>query len=122
MPHKGTANHRKKLSRAETLIPFFHSIFSFLVYFIAVTIILLKMGIDTSAIIASAGVLGLAIGFGAQTIVKDFISGNFILLDGTISVGDVITVDSHTDTVESLNLRHIQLRKFSGELWTIPIG
>lgn len=122
LPRKGMADYRKKLSRAETLIPFFNSIFSFLVYFIAVTIILRKMGIDTSAIIASAGVLGLAIGFGAQAIVKDFISGIFILLDGTISVGDVITIDSHTGTVESLNLRHVQLRKFSGELWTIPNG
>ncbi len=122
LPRKGIAEYRKKLSRAETLIPFFNSIFSFLIYFIAVTIVLRKMGIDTSAIIASAGVLGLAIGFGAQAIVKDFISGIFILLDGTISVGDVIIVDSHTGTVESMNLRHIQLRKFSGEIWTIPNG
>ncbi len=122
MPRKGAPNYRKKLSRAETLVPFFHSIFTFFVYFIAITIILRKLSIDTTAIIASAGVLGLAIGFGAQAIVKDFISGIFILLDGTISVGDVITANSHTGTVESMNLRHIQLRKFSGELWTIPNG
>ena len=122
IPRKGIKNYRKKISRAETLTPFLNSILTFFVYFIAVTIILKKIGIDTTAIIASAGVLGLAIGFGAQTIVKDFISGIFILIDGTISVGDVITVDSHTGTVESLNLRHIQLRKFSGELWTIPNG
>lgn len=122
MPRKGVQDYRKKLSRSETLVPFFHSIFTFFVYFIAITIILRKIGIDTSAIIASAGVLGLAIGFGAQTIVKDFISGIFILLDGTISVGDVITANSHTGTVESMNLRHIQLRKFSGELWTLPNG
>ena len=122
MPRKGTDNYKKKLSRAETLTPFFSSIFTFFIYFIAITIILRKIGIDTTPIIASAGVLGLAIGFGAQAIVKDFISGIFILLDGTISVGDVITVNSHTGSVESMNLRHIQLRKFSGELWTIPNG
>ena len=121
-PRKGTKNYQRKIARAETLAPFFNSIFSFFIYFIAITIILKKIGIDTTPIIASAGVFGLAIGFGAQTIVKDFISGIFILLDGTISVGDVIIVNSHTGTVESMNLRHVQLRKFSGELWTIPNG
>ncbi len=121
-PRKGVLDYQKKIARAETLTPFFNSIFSFFIYFIAVTIILRKICIDTTPIIASAGVLGLAIGFGAQAIVKDFISGIFILLDGTISVGDVIIVNSHTGTVESMNLRHVQLRKFSGELWTIPNG
>lgn len=121
-PRKGAMDYQRKIARAETLAPFFNSIFSFFIYFIAITIILRKIGIDTTPIIASAGVLGLAIGFGAQTIVKDFISGIFILLDGTISVGDVITVNSHTGTIESMNLRHVQLRKFSGELWTIPNG
>lgn len=122
IPRKGVPDYQQKIARAETLAPFFNSIFSFFIYFIAITIILRKIGIDTTPIIASAGVLGLAIGFGAQAIVRDFISGIFILLDGTISVGDVITVNSHTGTVESMNLRHIQLRKFSGELWTIPNG
>lgn len=121
-PRKGTKNYQRKIARAETLAPFFNSIFSFFIYFIAITIILKKIGIDTTPIIASAGVFGLAIGFGAQAIVKDFISGIFILLDGTIAVGDVIIVNSHTGTVESMNLRHVQLRKFSGELWTIPNG
>ena len=121
-PRKGTKNYQRQIVRAETLAPFFNSIFSFFIYFIAITIILKKIGIDTTPIIASAGVFGLAIGFGAQAIVKDFISGIFILLDGTISVGDVIIVNSHTGTVESMNLRHVQLRKFSGELWTIPNG
>ena len=121
-PKKSINDYQKKLSRAETLILFFQSILKFFIYFISATIILKKIGIDTSAIIASAGVLGLAIGFGAQAIVKDFISGIFILMDGTISVGDVITVEPHTGTVEAINLRHIQIRKFSGDLWTIPNG
>ena len=121
-PKKKSKDFQKKQSRANTLIPFFNSILKFLVIFITLTIILREIGIDTTPIIASAGVLGLAIGFGAQAIVKDFISGIFILLDGTISVGDVITVDSHTGLVEAMNLRHIQLRKFNGELWTIPNG
>jgi moderate conductance mechanosensitive channel len=122
IPHESVINYQQKISRANTLIPFFYTILKFIVLFIAVTIVLRKIEIDTTPIIASAGVLGLAIGFGAQAIVKDFISGIFILLDGTISVGDVITTDSHTGTVESMNLRHIQLRKFSGELWTIRNG
>ncbi len=122
MPRKTDQHYQQKLSRANTLSPFFFSILKFIILFIAITIILRKLGIDTTPIIASVGVLGLAIGFGAQSIVKDFISGIFILLDGTISVGDVITVDAHAGLVESINLRHLQLRKFNGELWTIPNG
>ena len=121
-PPENASNYQKKLSRANTLSPFFSSILRFIIYFIVITIILRKIGIDTTPIIASAGVLGLAIGFGAQAIVKDFISGIFILLEGTISIGDVITTNSHTGLVEAMNLRHIKLRKFSGELWTIPNG
>jgi len=84
--------------------------------------VLRELGVDTTAIIASAGVVGLAIGFGAQSLVKDVLSGAFLLFEGIISVGDSVTVGEHSGTVEVVGLRNIHLRKFSGELRVIPYG
>ena len=81
--------------------------------------VLRELGVDTTAIIASAGVVGLAIGFGAQSLVKDVLSGAFLLFEGIISVGDSVTVGEHSGTVEVVGLRNIHLRKFSGELRVI---
>jgi len=81
-----------------------------------------KLGVDTTAVIASAGVVGLAIGFGAQSLVKDVLSGAFLLFEGAISVGDSVNVGEHSGTVEVIGLRNIYLRKFSGELRVIPYG
>ena len=121
-PLKKIKNYRIKLQRAKTIIPLLQNICRYIIYFIATVMALKEFGIDTTAIIASAGVVGLAVGFGAQSLVKDFISGAFIFFEGTISVGDVITVGEHSGTVEAINLRNIHLRKFSGELRIIPNG
>jgi len=115
-PIKKTKNYQAKLQRSNTIIPMFQSISKYVIYFIASVMALKEIGIDTTAIIASAGIVGLAVGFGAQTLVKDFISGAFIFFEGTISVGDVISVGEHSGMVEVINLRNIHLRKFSGEL------
>jgi small conductance mechanosensitive channel len=73
-------------------------------------------------VLASAGVVGLAVGFGAQHLIRDVISGFFILAEGLIQVGDVICVGEHQGQVERISIRTTQLRKYSGELWTIPNG
>jgi len=121
-PLKKSKNYKKMISRANTLIPLMQSICRYAIYFIAGVMVLRELGIDTTAVIASAGVVGLAVGFGAQSLVKDIISGALMLFEGTISVGDVVMVGEHSGTVEALNLRNIRLRKFSGELWVIPNG
>lgn len=121
-PLKKSKNYQKKISRAKTLIPLLQSVSRYVVYFIAIVMILKELGVDTTAVIASAGVVGLAIGFGAQSLVKDVISGAFLLFEGAISVGDSITVGEHSGAVEAVNLRNIHLRKFSGELRVIPNG
>ncbi|MCK5768081.1 MAG: mechanosensitive ion channel family protein, partial [Candidatus Atribacteria bacterium] len=121
-PLKKSKNYKKKVQRANTLIPLLKNISRYVVYFIASVMALKEFGVDTTAIIASAGVVGLAVGFGAQSFVKDVISGAFIFFEGTVSVGDVITVGDHSGTVEAINLRNIHLRKFSGELRVIPNG
>ena len=121
-PLKKSKNYKKKVQRANTLIPLLKNISKYVVYFIAPVMALKEFGVDTTAIIASAGVVGLAVGFGAQSFVKDVISGAFIFFEGTVSVGDVIAVGDHSGTVEAINLRNIHLRKFSGELRVIPNG
>ena len=121
-PLKKSKNYKKRISRANTLIPLLQSVSKYVIYFITGVIVLKELGIDTTAIIASAGVVGLAIGFGAQSLVKDVISGAFLLFEGVISVGDSINVGEHSGTVEVIGLRSIHLRKFSGELRVIPYG
>ena len=121
-PLKRSKNYKKKISRANTLIPLLQSISKYVIYFIAGVMMLKELGVDTTAIIASAGVIGLAIGFGAQSFVKDIISGAFLLFEGVISVGDSVNINEHSGTVEVISLRNIHLRKFSGELRVIPYG
>jgi len=121
-PLKKSKNYKKKISRAKTLIPLLQSISKYVIYFITGVMVLRELGVDTTAVIASAGVVGLAIGFGAQSLVKDVISGALLLFEGTISVGDSVNVGEHSGTVEVVGLRNIHLRKFSGELRVIPYG
>jgi len=121
-PLKKSKNYQKKISRAKTLIPLLQSVSKYVIYFIAGVMALRELGVDTTAVIASAGVVGLAVGFGAQSLVKDVISGALLLFEGTISVGDSITVGEHSGAVEAIGLRNIHLRKFSGELRVIPNG
>jgi len=121
-PLKKSKNYKKKISRANTLIPLLQSISKYVIYFISGVMVLRELGVDTTAIIASAGVVGLAVGFGAQSLVKDVLSGAFLLFEGIISVGDSINVGEHSGTVEVIGLRNIHIRKFSGELRVIPYG
>ncbi len=121
-PLKKSKNYQKKISRAKTLIPLLQNISKYVIYFISGVMVLRELGVDTTAVIASAGVVGLAIGFGAQSLVKDVISGALLLFEGVISVGDSINVGEHSGTVEVIGLRNIHLRKYSGELRVIPYG
>jgi len=112
-PLKKSKNYKKRISRANTLIPLLQSVSKYVIFFIAGVMMLKKLGVDTTGIIASAGVVGLAIGFGAQSLVKDVLSGAFLLFEGAISVGDSVNVGEHSGTVEVIGLRNIHLRKFS---------
>jgi small conductance mechanosensitive channel len=121
-PFKKSKNYQKKISRAKTLIPLLQNISKYVIYFISGVMVLRELGVDTTAVIASAGVVGLAIGFGAQSLVKDVISGALLLFEGVISVGDSVNIGEHSGTVEVIGLRNIHLRKYSGELRVIPYG
>lgn len=118
------SKRRNKLTidskRARTLGNMLKKAVNWLLIFIWVMITLELFGISTTSILATAGIGGLAIGFGAQSLVKDIITGFFILLEDQYSVGDYIQIDSYDGIVEDLGLRVTKLRSFSGELHIIP--
>ena len=108
--------------RATTLSHILRSVGKVVILFMAGLIILSKLGVNVAPILASAGIVGLAVGFGAQSLVKDVISGFFILAEDQYGVGDVIEVNGQSGTVEKMNLRITQLRALNGQLVTIPNG
>lgn len=108
----------KKLNTMSTLLV---SIFRYAVYILAVVTILSDV-LGLKSVLAAAGVGGVAIGFGAQSLIKDIISGFFIVMEDQYVVGDAITIDSMSGTVEELELRVTKIRNFNGDLYIIPNG
>jgi small-conductance mechanosensitive channel len=106
----------------DTLKALTQSILKYVAYFVGIIMILGEMGIDTTSIIATAGIGGLAIGFGAQSLVKDVITGFFIIFEDQYSVGDFIKVDDITGTVDEIGLRVTKLKGFKGDINIIPNG
>jgi small conductance mechanosensitive channel len=92
------------------------------IFFVGMMMILSEIGIDLKPLLAAAGLGGLAIGFGAQSLVKDLIAGFFILLENSIRVGDVVEVAGVSGLVEEIELRTIKLRDLSGNVHVVPNG
>jgi small-conductance mechanosensitive channel len=113
---------KRRGTRAETLASIVRSVIKLGGITTALVMGLSQLGINIATVLAGAGVIGLAVGFGAQTLVKDCISGFFLILDDVIEVGDKADIDGKTGTIEKVGLRVTQLRSFSGELWYIPNG
>lgn len=107
--------------RIDTISTLTISIFKYTVYIGALLIILSGI-LDLKAILAAAGVGGVALGFGAQSLVKDTISGFFILLEDQYAVGDTVTIEGLTGTVEHMELRVTRLKNYTGDLYIIPNG
>jgi small conductance mechanosensitive channel len=112
----------RRRQRAKTIGSVLKSLTSFLVYGLAFIQILGELGINLGPIIASAGIVGVALGFGAQNLVKDFLSGMFMMLEDQYGVGDVIDIGSATGTVESVGLRITTLRDVKGTVWYVRNG
>ena len=108
--------------RYNTLKGIIKSILKYTIYFVAFTPILETLGIDVSSLLAAAGIGGLAIGFGAQNLVKDVITGFFILLEDQFQVGDYIETGGKSGIVEEMVLRVTKIRDFNGDLHIIPNG
>ena len=109
-------------SRTTTIGRLITSVARYALWLIILVIILREMNVDVMPIVASAGVLGLAIGFGAQQIVKDFISGFFIMFEGVFNVGDLVEIDGFTGNVVRLGLRTTVLQNWKGEVKTVSNG
>ncbi|MEZ5667409.1 MAG: mechanosensitive ion channel [Alphaproteobacteria bacterium] len=114
------AEHRRR--RVETLLPLLRNAAGVIIGAVALLIVLSEIGLDITPLLASAGVIGIAIGFGAQSLVKDVITGLFILMEDAVGVGDVVTVAGYTGVVEEMSIRTIRLRDFAGNLHVIPFG
>jgi small-conductance mechanosensitive channel len=112
----------RRLARLRTLLPILRNILLVAIFVIAGLMILSSMGIEIGPLIAGAGVVGVAIGFGAQTLVKDVISGMFYLLDDAFRVGEYIQSGAYKGTVESFSLRSVKLRHQRGPVFTVPFG
>src|SRR5439155_16560307 len=121
-PLEGASDYPAKVQRARTLGPLMKHVARYTLAFVALVIMLREVGVDVQAILVSAGVLGLAVGLGAQTLIKDVITGFFILFEGLVGVGDVIEVGANTGTVEAIGLRVTKLRMLNGAQRVIPNG
>lgn len=108
--------------RELTLTKLLENILTYVVYFIALMMILETLTINVTSLIAGAGIVGLAVGFGAQNLVKDIITGFFIIFEDQFSVGDYIKVNSFEGTVEEIGLRTTKIKSWTGELNILPNG
>ncbi len=113
---------REASSRARTLLPLLRRTIMIGLFVFGGLIILSEVGINIAPLLAGAGVVGLAVGFGSQALVRDVITGLFILIEDTVAVGDVVTAGGHTGVVEDLSIRTIRLRDLSGAVHVVPFG
>jgi moderate conductance mechanosensitive channel len=112
----------RRVQRAETVGALLASVASFAIWTLAALMALGTLGLDLGPLIAGAGIVGVAIGFGSQNLVRDFISGIFMLMEDQYGVGDVVDAGPATGTVEGVGLRTTRLRDVNGTLWHIPNG
>ena len=108
--------------RETTMLKLLNNILTYVVYFIAIMTILSILEFDVKALLAGAGILGLAVGFGAQSLVKDIITGFFIIFEDQFAVGDYVRINTFEGTVEEIGLRTTKIKGINGEINIIPNG
>ncbi|NIK79284.1 small conductance mechanosensitive channel [Paenibacillus castaneae] len=116
---KRLPNHARRMMTVGKLMK---NVTSYVIYFIMAMLIMSEFGFNLGPLLAGAGVLGLAIGFGAQSLVKDIITGFFIVLEDQFGVGDVIQTGQFKGTVEMIGLRTTRVQSWTGEIHIIPNG
>ena len=110
------------LHKSETFRSIISSVFSYIMFFIMAMTILTLFGVDVTSLLAAAGVVGIAIAFGAQTLVKDILSGLFIWAERSVEVGDLISVNGMDGIVETITIRTTSIRNYNGNIYIIPNG
>ena len=113
---------REQVKRAETLGRVFRYIAAVIIVIVAGTLILSELGIAVAPILGAAGVVGVAVGFGAQSLVKDYFAGFFILLENQMRQGDVVDIAGKAGLVEEITLRYVRLRDYDGNVHIISNG
>lgn len=113
---------REAAKRAETLGRVFRYLAAVVVSLVAGMLVLAELGVSVAPILGAAGVVGLAVGFGAQSLVKDYFTGFFILLENQVRQGDVVKLGDHAGLVEVVTLRYVQLRDYDGNVHYVPNG
>ena len=117
-----SADELARSDRLRTLLPIFRNTLAALIAAVTTLTILAGLGVQIAPLIAGAGIFGVAIGFGSQTLVKDVLSGVFYMLDDAFRVGEYIQSGSYKGTVESFSLRSVKLRHHRGPVYTVPFG
>ncbi|MBW9054457.1 mechanosensitive ion channel family protein [Rhizobium mesosinicum] len=121
-PHEAGSETARRRARIRTLLPILRNVLMILFAAIAVMMALSSLGVEIGPLIAGAGVVGVAIGFGAQTVVKDIISGVFYLLDDAFRIGEYIQSGNYKGSVESFSLRSVKLRHHRGAVYIVPFS
>ena len=121
-PGLATTDEARRRARLRTLLPIFRNILFVVVVVVAAMMALSALGVEIGPLIAGASVIGVAIGFGAQTFVRDVIAGMFYLLDDAFRVGEYIQSGNYKGTVEGFSIRSVRLRHQRGPLYTVPFG
>jgi moderate conductance mechanosensitive channel len=114
------ARNPRRAAQIRTLGPLLSGLATTIVVVIAAMMALSEVGVEIGPLLAGAGIVGLAVGFGAQTIVKDFLTGLFLIMEDSVSIGDVVRIGEFSGNVESMSLRTIKLRDFNGTLHVFP--
>lgn len=112
----------RSAARAETITDVLRSLGSAVIYIFAAVYTLDVLGVNLGPLIAGAGVVGVALGFGAQSLVRDFLAGTFIIIEDQYGMGDVVDLGEAVGTVEAVNLRTTRLRDVNGTVWHVPNG
>ncbi|MFS0865541.1 mechanosensitive ion channel family protein [Fredinandcohnia sp. 179-A 10B2 NHS] len=108
--------------REATLVKLLENVLTYVIYFVVIMMVLETVGIPIRALLAGAGILGLAVGFGAQNLVRDIITGFFIIFEDQFSVGDYVRIGAFEGAVEEIGLRTTKIKSAAGELHIIPNG
>ena len=108
--------------RINTLFGILKNFVSVTIFIVILMLVLSELGIKIGPLLAAAGVVGLAVGFGAQTLVKDIITGLFVVLEGQVTIGDIVEIAGHSGKVETISIRTIRLRDVKGHLHVIPFS
>ena len=109
-------------ARIRTFLPLLRNVVRIVLLLFVVLIVLSEIGVNIGPLLAGAGIVGLAVSFGAQSLVKDVITGFFILLEDTIAVGDMVDLGGHFGIVEGMSIRSVRLRDLEGTVHTVPFG